>query len=243
MYTHTVCQQDAMLTEAPAITSFLSPLDPPPVTEPTGFYSCPVLEEDTVGICSEECSGDTDCNSDQKCCSNGCGHTCMDPTPIPYIAPPLECPDTWDGPIVCDIQECNDSTQCQSSDQLCCANPCGSRVCVDGTLPPYPCTATVNMLTGALLGSYVPKCDESDGTFFSLQCFSHYCWCVEPSSGKPVSDMRLSTDVGELQCSRECGGRVCVCMGSSGCVYKQHPSSSSLLPFPPSFLPLSLFLP
>ena len=32
-----------------------------------------------MGICVEGCSGDSDCPGEQKCCSNGCGHTCMDP--------------------------------------------------------------------------------------------------------------------------------------------------------------------
>ncbi len=34
-----------------------------------------------VGICVEACSEDTSCAGDKKCCSNGCGHVCMDPKP------------------------------------------------------------------------------------------------------------------------------------------------------------------
>ncbi len=30
------------------------------------------------GTCVEECATDHDCVSDQKCCSNGCGHVCVD---------------------------------------------------------------------------------------------------------------------------------------------------------------------
>ncbi len=41
---------------------------------------CPQIPPDTVGICVEECSNDSDCDGDQMCCSNGCGHTCMSPT-------------------------------------------------------------------------------------------------------------------------------------------------------------------
>jgi hypothetical protein len=29
----------------------------------------------------EECSADWQCTGNQKCCSNGCGHTCVDPSP------------------------------------------------------------------------------------------------------------------------------------------------------------------
>ena len=31
-----------------------------------------------IGICVEECSSNADCKQGQTCCSNGCGHTCMD---------------------------------------------------------------------------------------------------------------------------------------------------------------------
>jgi len=38
---------------------------------------CPVVEG--VGTCVEECEGDESCDDDMKCCSNNCGHVCMDP--------------------------------------------------------------------------------------------------------------------------------------------------------------------
>ena len=31
------------------------------------------------GTCVELCSGDDSCPGFQKCCSNGCGHVCMNP--------------------------------------------------------------------------------------------------------------------------------------------------------------------
>ena len=31
------------------------------------------------GTCDEKCSGDDECSNGQLCCSNGCGHDCMDP--------------------------------------------------------------------------------------------------------------------------------------------------------------------
>lgn len=39
---------------------------------------CPPLPKD-VGVCIASCSIDKDCSFDQKCCSNGCGHTCKQP--------------------------------------------------------------------------------------------------------------------------------------------------------------------
>ena len=40
---------------------------------------CPVVESGGFGICVQECDDDSGCSGDQKCCSNGCGRTCMDP--------------------------------------------------------------------------------------------------------------------------------------------------------------------
>lgn len=43
---------------------------------------CPPLRRGTVGLCVEDCSGDDDCPGNEKCCSNGCGHTCQEPRTI-----------------------------------------------------------------------------------------------------------------------------------------------------------------
>lgn len=45
------------------------PTDPP-------LLVCPPLLPGSIGICVEQCSGDDDCPTGQKCCSNGCGHVC-----------------------------------------------------------------------------------------------------------------------------------------------------------------------
>ncbi|KAL4228992.1 hypothetical protein ACF0H5_012031 [Mactra antiquata] len=47
-----------------------------PVKEKPG--TCPQMR-DRFGHCAEICSSDRDCRGRQKCCSNGCGHDCMDP--------------------------------------------------------------------------------------------------------------------------------------------------------------------
>ena len=41
--------------------------------------TCPVglLPEGVAGACYEGCHDDVDCSTNQKCCSNGCGHTCI----------------------------------------------------------------------------------------------------------------------------------------------------------------------
>jgi hypothetical protein len=45
-------------------------------TEKSG--ECPDMSE-AIGICLEQCSDDYDCEGNEKCCSNGCGHTCLKP--------------------------------------------------------------------------------------------------------------------------------------------------------------------
>ncbi|XP_030024800.2 WAP four-disulfide core domain protein 18 [Manduca sexta] len=44
--------------------------------------SCPPVDPDAYGPCVEACSGDGSCPGNQKCCSNGCGHTCSPPIKI-----------------------------------------------------------------------------------------------------------------------------------------------------------------
>nr|XP_045015481.1 WAP four-disulfide core domain protein 18-like [Jaculus jaculus] len=41
--------------------------------------ACPKVRPGNVGICVERCSGDNSCPKKMKCCSNGCGHVCMQP--------------------------------------------------------------------------------------------------------------------------------------------------------------------
>ncbi|XP_069140172.1 uncharacterized protein [Argopecten irradians] len=39
--------------------------------------SCPVIASDTVGTCAKECFYDGECTQTEKCCSNGCGTSCV----------------------------------------------------------------------------------------------------------------------------------------------------------------------
>ncbi len=39
---------------------------------------CPTSDE-LFGACVEMCMEDSDCEDNLKCCSNGCGHTCVPP--------------------------------------------------------------------------------------------------------------------------------------------------------------------
>lgn len=46
---------------------------------------CPTPELGQVGLCVESCTHDYECDGHQKCCSNGCGHVCMEPQHICQI--------------------------------------------------------------------------------------------------------------------------------------------------------------
>ncbi|XP_052102318.1 uncharacterized protein LOC127735918 isoform X2 [Mytilus californianus] len=41
--------------------------------------NCPEIAKDQVGTCVEQCSAMNKCPEGKKCCSNGCGHTCVEP--------------------------------------------------------------------------------------------------------------------------------------------------------------------
>lgn len=51
----------------------------------TGVHvgTCPAVAADSFGICVEQCSNDDDCTPTQKCCSNGCGHVCVEAENVP----------------------------------------------------------------------------------------------------------------------------------------------------------------
>lgn len=172
------------------------------MTPAPSFLSCPPLEPDAVGACAEMCSGDSGCDAGLKCCSNGCGHSCMRPVSIPYVAPPAACPDHEALPSVCDTTSCED-TGCPEG-TLCCENSCGFTVCVEGVQHPTPCQALLDSSSDStpLFGAYRPQC-TAEGLFSAVQYHSHYCWCVDPATGRPQSDMVEVTNRDQLECGEQ----------------------------------------
>ncbi|XP_072036376.1 uncharacterized protein [Amphiura filiformis] len=83
---------------------------------------CPVgfLPEGIVGTCVEECSSDDNCTDvSQKCCSNGCGHVCVDALNIKSECPPVLCTLACENGFQkddkgCDICSCNEEKSCGS---------------------------------------------------------------------------------------------------------------------------------
>uniref|UniRef100_A0A8C2EGH3 WAP domain-containing protein n=1 Tax=Cyprinus carpio TaxID=7962 RepID=A0A8C2EGH3_CYPCA len=91
-------------------------------------------DKDMIGMCVEDCFGDSECPDDEKCCSNGCGHQC---TP-PYDAKPGVCSDDKDMIVTC-VERCFGDSECPD-DEKCCSNGCG-HVC----MPPYKGIYIINV--------------------------------------------------------------------------------------------------
>ena len=175
------------------------------------FYSCPAVREGVAGICEHQCSLHSECPHSQKCCYNGCGHTCQSPVTIPYVllSEATSCPSPNEVP--CLRQEgtmgsCRDPQFACNEGEICCDNGCSSAVCLSlSNLT--PCYTAKRVLLGnstaPLLGAYRPRC-ESDGRFKEIQCHEHYCWCVENSTGRPRTDMVPFEKIGSLECSSKC---------------------------------------
>ncbi|XP_021340999.1 papilin-like isoform X4 [Mizuhopecten yessoensis] len=102
--------------------------------------SCPVIPLGRMGACVEECRSDYECLADQKCCSNGCGHTCRD---TQYERPEYkegQCPVLRQGEVGTCANECQTDYQC-SGTQKCCYNGCGYSCFQSGDQRVVPMTA------------------------------------------------------------------------------------------------------
>uniref|UniRef100_A0A8C6UCQ9 WAP four-disulfide core domain 2 n=1 Tax=Neogobius melanostomus TaxID=47308 RepID=A0A8C6UCQ9_9GOBI len=71
-----------------------------------------------VGMCAEYCSSDSECKGALKCCSNGCGHECMEP----YKVKRGRCPPPQ--PTQMCAEYCHHDGQCPE-EQKCCRTSCG----------------------------------------------------------------------------------------------------------------------
>ena len=67
-------------SQASHLSYFPVPPTRPPPPPPPKDGRCPA-PGDGAGICVQECDHDDMCPGERKCCSNGCGTTCMDPLP------------------------------------------------------------------------------------------------------------------------------------------------------------------
>ncbi|KAJ7356063.1 Nidogen-2 [Desmophyllum pertusum] len=133
------------------------------------------------GACVVTCGADEDCGGSQKCCSNGCGAWCLEPTCPPdqkHVNCPAQlcnyagCPDRPQESLRCVVESCGkcsvkfinkttgQTVTCGSEDTLC------KRMLAGTQSKPL------------LLGQYIPTCD-ADGHFSKVQCHEGYCFCVD----------------------------------------------------------------
>ncbi|KAL4238992.1 hypothetical protein ACF0H5_003696 [Mactra antiquata] len=135
---------------------------------------CPLVLKDTFGICVEECQNDFDCDGAEKCCSNGCGQTCVSPLGYNRCRLPKDpgsCSD-WEVRWYYDNEAqrcdrfwyggCNEGNGNNFMDQSACQNACDRAVVVTTTprpltARPYDCRRTT---FGCCLDRYTPRVDE-----------------------------------------------------------------------------------
>ncbi|KAK3605897.1 hypothetical protein CHS0354_017800 [Potamilus streckersoni] len=118
---------------------------------------CPPLQNDMFGTCDERCFDDFSCTGRQKCCSNGCGHSCQDP--VDSICPEGSMPQSsLTGPAMCDRLgdvrcDANSGYTCNLNSKLCCRQSKDvNDVCADGppkkTFSDVPLTCLVDANCG-----------------------------------------------------------------------------------------------
>ncbi|XP_046573231.1 neurogenic locus notch homolog protein 2-like [Haliotis rubra] len=86
--------------------------------------SCPSTEG-VVGTCVERCSTDSSCPGSQKCCSNGCGHTCQNPV---LLDP-------------CQNKTCGLNQVCRVQEVVCFRAPCPREAICEDAILANPCIA------------------------------------------------------------------------------------------------------
>ncbi|XP_078468534.1 uncharacterized protein LOC144731390 [Lampetra planeri] len=164
--------------------------------------SCPTPPPGTVGTCDEACTDDESCPGEQKCCSNGCGHSCVEPqvlwlsdVQLPVLKPiPVEPgrvkPEVRPGccrdPDPFHIQFCiwkNDlcrgDGECPGA-QKCCPHPCGNR-CED-VKPVKAGSCPVWNFSRIVCIRYHEGCSSDDDCPNKQKCCSVPCGvsCLDP---------------------------------------------------------------
>ena len=103
---------------------------------------------------------------------------------------PSTCPSISDSLGTC-VNECTSNSNCTNR-TICCSNGCG-RSCVPGILTRSICQSIVYQSDQNHSDIYRPQCEE-DGTFSQVQCDNStdnttgYCWCVDVTTGQPVTE-------------------------------------------------------
>ncbi|XP_033104618.1 cysteine-rich motor neuron 1 protein-like isoform X7 [Anneissia japonica] len=160
---------------------------------------CPVSrqDDDIIGICSDMCESDYSCTGSMKCCSNGCGHVCMEP--LTEEVHSGECPTTSPDLVGICTESCTNDGDC-STNEKCCSNGCG-HTCMavkeeETASPPTKCSQLMCRMF-CPLGF---KKDENGCTM---------CECLELNAGSCpivlISDAILGTCSDECSTDSDCG--------------------------------------
>ncbi|XP_048244920.1 uncharacterized protein LOC124117390 isoform X3 [Haliotis rufescens] len=99
---------------------------------------CPPRNSTMMGTCAEYCSSDASCPGAEKCCSNGCGHSCQQPIHHPNksgMCPPRN--STMMGTCV---EYCSSDASCPGAEK-CCSHGCGHS-CQQPIHNPSSCSLT-----------------------------------------------------------------------------------------------------
>ncbi|XP_033109473.1 fibrillin-1-like isoform X4 [Anneissia japonica] len=185
--------------------------------------SCPVVSGDTVGICVQMCDADSDCDGTKKCCSNGCGHACMEPVGLTHCQQRRK-DYISSGLIGGFLPNCNSDgsyivSQCHGGTGFCfCVDQFGviieeSRMDVRGVeadCSQYLPEAEIELThcqqrqkeyyeTG-LLGGFSPRCND-DGSYKVSQCYIGFCFCVD-QFGEIIEESRLDVRGVKADCSQ-----------------------------------------
>ena len=174
------------------VDPFSTPVIKPEIKPITKPGVCPPLDPGQVGTCISECSGDSACTGNQKCCSNGCGQTCIDPFSTPAIKPvitpvtkPGTCPPVRQGQFGICVHRCSGDNGC-NGDKKCCNNGCGNE-CMTPYKKPVTKPGICPPLTQGQFGICMNQCYDDSACNGDMKCCSNGCGnaCMAPYTVTP----------------------------------------------------------
>ncbi|XP_063420754.1 endoprotease bli-4-like [Mytilus trossulus] len=167
---------------------------------------CP-LPSLLISRCVEQCSDDSDCSVKQKCCNNGCGHTCetslakvqSGKCPLPSLL------------ISRCVEQCSDDSDC-SVKQKCCNNGCG-HTCEDSTT--YQTTQPIRTTPKQVHTTTTVRTKSmQDKTLQTTRTTPEQAQTTQPDRTTPLQDIDECASgpcVNRGSCTDEENGYTCTC--------------------------------
>uniref|UniRef100_S4RCB1 WAP domain-containing protein n=1 Tax=Petromyzon marinus TaxID=7757 RepID=S4RCB1_PETMA len=156
--------------------------------------SCPKQRPGTIGICVNLCKDDDSCTGEQKCCSNGCGRTCMEP-----VRPdkPGACAFVNMSNIRCESHDnkCADDQDCQG-DRKCCNTGCRKECTKPVKRKPGFCPYVNAQLIKCAYRPDLNRCQQDWQCPGKEKCCSSGCLMICRKPGTPAS---ITPQPGEQQ--------------------------------------------